>query len=113
MFGLCMIKEYLDEILDGKKSFDARAYPTNKRGTIALVNSKTSKIEGYADLVDCHEISPEEYAKWHCTGCFKGCMFSCDSKKKYYAYDLRNVKKVENQIKVVKTGRVWTTLYSK
>ena len=27
-----MIKDYLNEILDGSKTFDARSYPTNKRG---------------------------------------------------------------------------------
>lgn len=31
MYGLIMIKDYLDEILDGKKAFDARCYSTNKR----------------------------------------------------------------------------------
>lgn len=32
MFGLTMMKDYLNEILDGSKTFDARSYPTNKRG---------------------------------------------------------------------------------
>lgn len=44
MHGLTMIKQYLDEILDGEKTFDARSYPTNKRGTIALVDSRTMKV---------------------------------------------------------------------
>lgn len=32
MFGLTMMKDFLNEILDGSKTFDARSYPTNKRG---------------------------------------------------------------------------------
>lgn len=103
-----MIKDYLDELLDGKKTFDARSYPTNKRGTIALVNSKTSKIEGYIDLIDCVEISSDEYAKWHCTGRFKDYQFICDPNKKYYAWKMSKPRKIEEPIKIEKTGRVWT-----
>ena len=39
MFGLTMIKDYLNEILNGSKTFDARSYPTNKRGLIALIDT--------------------------------------------------------------------------
>lgn len=35
-----MLRDYLDEILDGKKTYDARSYPTDKRGTIALIDTK-------------------------------------------------------------------------
>ena len=62
MYGLIMIKDYLNEFLDGKKTYDARAYRTNKRGTIALVDSKTMKVYGYAELVGVREITPQEYA---------------------------------------------------
>ena len=41
-----MIKDYLNEILDGSKIFDARSYPTNKRGVIALIESRTMKKYG-------------------------------------------------------------------
>ena len=46
-----MIKDYLNEILNGSKTFDARAYTTNKRETIALVDSRSMKVYGYVDLV--------------------------------------------------------------
>lgn len=59
-----MLTEYLDEILDGKKIYDARAYDTNKRGTIALVDTKKSAIIALIDLVGTHKISPEEYCSW-------------------------------------------------
>lgn len=40
MYGLVMIKEYLDELLGGKKTYNVRSYDTNKRGNIALVDTK-------------------------------------------------------------------------
>lgn len=46
MYGLIMLTEYLDEILDGTKTYDARAYNTNKRGLIALVDTKKSAVIG-------------------------------------------------------------------
>ena len=51
MDGLIMLRDYLDEVLDGKKTYDARAYGTNKRGTIALVDTKKSAVIGLIDLV--------------------------------------------------------------
>ncbi len=48
-----MLKEYLFEILDGLKTCDARSYTTNKRGTIALIDSRTMKIYGYVDFSRC------------------------------------------------------------
>ena len=44
MYGLIMLREYLDEILDRKKTFDARSYPTDKRGTIALVDTDRKSV---------------------------------------------------------------------
>lgn len=57
MYGLIMIKDYLDEILGGKTTYDARGYPTNKRGTIALVDSRSMKAYGTVDLVGIREIN--------------------------------------------------------
>ena len=56
MFGLTMIKDYLNEILDGSKPL-IRSYPTNKRGKIALIDSRSMKIYGTIELVGCREIS--------------------------------------------------------
>lgn len=55
MYGLIMLREYLDEILEGKKSYDARAHDTSKRGTIALVDSRKSSIIELVDLVSTHK----------------------------------------------------------
>lgn len=61
MYGLTMLKEYLNQFLDGSKTYDARAYTTNKRGTIVLVDSRLLKVYGYADLVGVREISFTDY----------------------------------------------------
>ena len=109
MYGLIMLKEYLDEILDGKKIYDARSYDTNKRGTIALVDTKKSLIIGLVDLVGTHKISVEEYCKWHATGKYEGMVFQVeDMNKDYYAYDFENPRRLTTPIKITKTGRVWT-----
>ena len=60
MFGLTMIRDYLNEILDGSKTFDARSYATNKMGNIALIDSRSMKIYGTIELVGCREISAKE-----------------------------------------------------
>ena len=58
-----MLTEYLDEILDGTKTYDARAYNTNKRGLIALVDTKKSAIIGTVELIGTKPITAEEYCK--------------------------------------------------
>lgn len=111
MYGLIMIKDYLDEILDGKKAFDARCYPTNKRGTIALVDNKKSSIVGLVDLIGVHQISADEYCKWHATGKWVGMVFQVeDDDSVFYAYDFINPRRLERPIKIAKTGRVWTAI---
>ena len=111
MYGLIMIKEYLDEILDGDKTYDARIYDTNKRGTIALVDSKKSAIIGLVDLIGTHQISAEEYCKWHATGKWNGYDFQINNPKAiFYAYDFDNPRKLAHTIKIEKTDRVWTRI---
>ena len=106
-----MIKDYLDEILDGKKAFDTRCYSTNKRGTIALVDSKKSSIVGLVDLIGVHQISTDEYCKWHATGKWEGMSFQAkDTNGVFYAYDFVNPRKLASPIKIIKTGRVWTAI---
>lgn len=114
MYGLIMLREYLDEILDGKKTYDARAYDTNKRDTIALVDTKKSAIIGLIDLVGTHKISAEEYCKWHATGKWESLVLQVeDMKKDYYAYDFENPRRLATPIKIVKTGKVWTKIDDK
>ena len=103
-----MIKDYLNEILDGSKTYDARSYPTNKRGLIALVDSRSMKIYGLIELVDCREISVEEYCSWHQTGRYQYYRFEVDdTNKKYYAYDFKTPKKLSKPIKVKAEKHTW------
>lgn len=111
MDGLIMLREYLDEILDGKKTYDARAYDTKKHGTIPLVDTKRSSIIGLVDLVSTHKISAQEYCKWHATGKWKGLVFDVeDINVTYYTYDFENPRRLAAPIKIKKTGKVWTRI---
>lgn len=90
MYGLTMLKDYLNEFLDGSKTYDARSCDTNKRGTIALVDTKKSAIIGLVDLVNTHKISAKEYCKWHATGKREGMFFQVvDIGKDYYAFEVQ------------------------
>ena len=111
MFGLTMIKDYLNEILDGSKTFDARSYPTNKRGLIALIDSRSMKIYGTIELVGCREISAEEYCSWHQTGRFQNLTFQVDDvNMKYYAYDFKNPQRLAKPIKVDVEKHTWVEM---
>lgn len=111
MNGLIMLREYLDEILDGDKTYDARSYDTNKRGTIALVDTKKSAIIGLVDLIGTHKITAEEYCKWHATGKWQGLELQVeDMNATFYAFDFDNPRRLTSPIKVEKNCRVWTTI---
>lgn len=102
-----MNKTYIEEILDGKKKFDARAYPTNIRGTIGIIDSKNMKLVGLAELVNVRIISSNEYKNWHLTGKYMNCDFLVDSSSNYYAYDFVNCRKICNPKEIIKNGRGW------
>ena len=111
MYGLIMLREYLDEILYGTKTYDARAYNTNKRGLIALVDTRKSVIIGTVELIGTKPITADEYCKWHATGKWAGMQFQVeDMNATYWAYGFINPRKLDKPIKIKKTGRVWTTL---
>jgi len=111
MYGLIMIREYLDEILEGKKTYDARSYDTNKRGMIALVDSRKSAIIGLIDLVGTHTITAEEYCNWHATGKWERMILQVeDMNATFFAYDFANPRRLASPIKITKTGRTWTKI---
>ncbi len=106
-----MLREYLDEILDEKKNYDARAHDTKHHGTIALVDTKKSTIIGLVDLIGTHKISAEEYCDWHATGKWENLILKVDDMSRdYYAYDVKNPRRLAIHIKIVKTGKVWTKI---
>ena len=111
MFGLTMIKDYLNEILDGDKTCDVRSYPTSIRGKIALLDSRSMKIYGTVDLIDCREISAEEYCLWHQTGRFKNYVFQIEDKnEKFYAYDFKNPEWLAKPIKIEVEKHTWVKI---
>lgn len=65
MYTLSMYEEYLLVILKGVRQCDVRLHPTNKRGKIALIKSKTNRIYGYVDFISIDQISYEDYVYWH------------------------------------------------
>lgn len=106
-----MLREYLDEILSGEKTYDARAYDTAKRGTIALVDTKKSLVIGLVDIIGTHRISAEEYRRWHATGKWADCIFQVENPDAvFYAYDFENPHRLAQPVKIEKNGRTWVTI---
>lgn len=53
---------WIDYLLDGSKTWEIRGRPTTFRGPVALIRSGSGRVEGVADLVDCHALSASVYA---------------------------------------------------
>ena len=63
MDGLIIKDKWIELILSGLKSWEIRGSRTNKRGTIYLIKSGSSRIMGQVDIVDCIELTKEKYEK--------------------------------------------------
>ena len=70
MYGLKIERDYLLDIIDGNRGNDVRLIDTSIRGRIALIDSKTYEILGYAKLTETKKITYEEYLTWHITDIF-------------------------------------------
>lgn len=113
MYGLLMMKIYADQILNGEKHEDARLYPTEKRGTIALVDSMSFKILGTADLVRVDRIPYEEFVSWHRVGPFKDTLIAPYAEgRTCFAYRLENVRRLLVPVKLPRNpdAKVWVTV---
>ena len=68
--ALVVKKRWLDKILDGEKDWEIRSSTTKHRGWMFFAQSKaTGQLLGRARLVDCFELSADEFgahAHWHC-----------------------------------------------
>lgn len=61
-----MKKEYLLDILNGKRTSDVRTYKSPIiNGKIALIESKSNKVYGYAFIKGEEIISYKDYIFWH------------------------------------------------
>ncbi len=76
-----------------------------------MVDGRRSEVVAAIELVGVHEVSPEEFCRWHATGKWEGMQFQVDeTSKTYYAYDFEMPRVLEKPIKIVKTGRMWTRI---
>lgn len=113
VYGLLMMRYYLEEILDGKKDCDTRLFPTEKRGTVALVDSSSFKVRGLAELTEVAPIPYDEFVKWHRTGPFAGSRIAPYAEgRTCYAYMLRNVRRPTVPVGIGKdeNAHVWVRI---
>lgn len=114
-----MYEEYLIDILQGNRKCDVRLYPTNKRGKIALIKSKTNLIYGYVDLCSIERISYQNYVYWHI-----GSTYSLEDAKRHiesipkkklircknaFSYNFSNPQELDTPIKIqnFKKNGIW------
>jgi len=96
MLGLLMKKEYILDVLNKRTSFDARLYDSDVRGKIGLIESGTNKLYGYVNMVDVHQITYEDYVKWHISDNYDLDLVALKLqnnnmiKRNAYAYDFEN-----------------------
>ena len=62
MKGLIIKKPWIDYILEGKKTWEIRGSKTNIREQIELIQSGSGLVVGSCKIVDCKEITLEEYS---------------------------------------------------
>lgn len=103
MYGLSMFKRYAIEILSGIRKSDVRAYPTNKRGRIAIVDTKTLSILGTVTLYGIRRITYKEYCLWHGIQVDDGYKNSGN----YYEYLLKDPEILSKPIKLSCKKAVW------
>lgn len=113
MDGLIIRQPWIGQILNGSKTWEIRGSNTNKRGRIALIQSRSGpkdnnsgKIIGTCDLVDVKGplnveqlTSPENVKKQYFTEMQRQLLVKNGSPyKKTYAYVLKNPKAFSNPI---------------
>ena len=63
MKALIIKKPWIDYILDGNKIWEIRGSNTKIRGKIELIQSGSGLVVGSCEIIDCKELTLEEYAK--------------------------------------------------
>ncbi|MBQ8424607.1 MAG: ASCH domain-containing protein [Clostridia bacterium] len=62
MKALIIKQPWIDYILEGKKTWEIRGCKTNIRGQIELIQSGSGLVVGSCEIVDCKELTLEDYA---------------------------------------------------
>ena len=94
MKGLIIRKPWIDYILEGTKVWEIRGNKTNIRGKIELIQSGSGLVVGCCEIVDCIQLSLDEYKQ----NVNKHCVTKVDSLpyNKTYAWVLKNQKRYEH-----------------
>lgn len=62
MKALIIKQPWIDYILEGNKTWEIRGCNTKIRGKVELIQSGSGLVVGSCNIIDCKEISIEEYA---------------------------------------------------
>lgn len=96
MQGLIVKEYWLKKILSGEKPWEIRSTNTKKRGKIALIQSGTSKIFAYANLVDSFPVTREDLERNKDKHCIED--LSIISYKKPHAWVLNDIEVLDTPI---------------
>lgn len=91
------------------KEWDVRAYSTDYRGPILIVESKTNKVVCLMDLVDCIPLTKElwenNYDKHRVQSSFENLPYNKGTDKPAVAWVLKNPRSFKNEITIPRKGR--------
>lgn len=88
MKGLLIKSPWIDFILEGKKTWEIRGTNTKIRGPVALIKSGSGKVYGEVTIIDCKELTLEEYKTSEELHCVKSVDSTQLPYKKTYAWVL-------------------------
>lgn len=110
MKALIIKKQWLDLILEGKKSWEIRGSNTKIRGQIELIQSGSGLIVGRCDIVDSIELTRQQYENSFDKHCISD--ISILPYKKAYAWVINNPIRYKNprKYKHPKGAVIWVKI---
>ena len=110
MKGLIIKQPWIDYILNGDKIWEIRGCKTKIRGKIELIQSGSGLVVGCCEIVDCVQLSLEEYK----TNIKKHCVRNTEilPYNKTFAWVLKNPTRYKNpkKYKHPKGAIIWVNL---
>jgi hypothetical protein len=94
--GLLVLKEPLDKILNGTKTWEIRGKRTARRGPIALIESKSGHVVGSCELVDV--VGPLTLPELHRNARRAGFLPSQLPYARTYAWVVRNAQRLAKPV---------------
>ena len=92
----------------GMKTWDIRSYPTNYRGSVALIESETNHVVCTANLVECIELSKQRWEMnfdKHRVSCSFEDLPYLNAEGKSYAWIFSTLKEPLSQIELPRLSR--------